>query len=97
MDLSFLVPIVVNLAEKFPIVMSILLFMAACRVIAKPLGTLIRHIIALTPTKKDDTLLIKLEKHKLWLGFVYFVDFLTSVKIESALRTRKQELAKKSA
>ena len=89
-DLSILTPYLLKWSKNNPTLASVIIFMNFSRIFMKPLQALIRAIILRTPTKRDDTLLQKLERNLLFKLFTFLLDWLMSVKIESKKKIERQ-------
>ncbi len=75
---------VLNFAQSHPWLASLIAFMGACRVAAKPISSIVHSIVELTPSKRDDGLLTDfLAWFQTPLGSkaAYALDWLTSIKI----------------
>ena len=78
MDLS---SFIMELAGRFPIILSILSVIGAIRLINKPLFAFLRAFVSSTSTLKDDELLDKVEQSKVYKGISFVLDWLFSVKL----------------
>jgi hypothetical protein len=56
--------------------------MGLLRIINKPLFTIIRAIVEMTPDKKDDELLDEFEGSNTYKAFLYALDWFGSVKLK---------------
>jgi len=79
--LELLPALIQPLMEQYPLLVSIAAIMGSCRLIMKPLMSLLSVIVKQTPTPKDDALLAKVMEHKLYKGLVYILDLVASVKL----------------
>lgn len=60
---------------------GLILLIGSLRVLLKPLFALAYAITSLTPDKKDDELVKKIEEHKLMKALLFILDWFASVKI----------------
>lgn len=73
--------IVLELVSKYPLIASVLLVIGGCRVVLKPLMSVLRSLAIYTPTPKDDEILDKVEDSKVYKGVVWVLDYLFSLKL----------------
>tara|TARA_R110000868_G_scaffold242882_5_gene498499 strand:- start:172 stop:420 length:249 start_codon:yes stop_codon:yes gene_type:complete len=76
--------IVNELVAKWPVLSSVLLVVGALRLTIKPLVSIVRSVVELTPGKTDDLLLDKVEASKVYKGLCWVLDYLTSIKLPGA-------------
>lgn len=75
---------VLTFAQSHPAVASLIAFMGACRVAAKPISSIVHGIVELTPSQRDDGLLTSFLawfQTPLGIKVAYGLDWLTSIKI----------------
>lgn len=73
--------LIMDMSAKYPIVVSMLMAMGVLRLINKPLFAFLHAFVAATPSPKDDEILGKVEKSKLYQYFCFAVDYLFSAKL----------------
>lgn len=73
---------IIALAIKYPAFASFLLILGTLRLCMKPLMAMIRMIVSSTETKADDAVLDKVERSWLFTGFLFALDWLTSIKLK---------------
>jgi hypothetical protein len=73
--------IMVQLAEKFPVVSTILMLVGGLRLVFKPIMAIIESVIAYTPYDSDDKALANVKKSKAYTFLAWFVDWSASVKL----------------
>lgn len=78
MDLA---TIVLALAQKAPIVSSILMVVGIARLVIKPLLAIARSVVQATPSAADDAALDKVEQSSVLKGLLWALDYLFSIKI----------------
>ena len=87
MDPATLNPIVEAVSGNFVhFFTSLLAAIGMFRVIFKPLCELIHAIVKVTPTDKDDKAVASIETNKIFLGFLWVLDYLTSIKIKPVVK-----------
>lgn len=69
------------LSTKYPMVLQILVIMGLSRSILKPIMVAAKEIVGVTPTKKDDELLTKVEGSKAYSMLVFVLDYIFSLKL----------------
>lgn len=67
---------ILKYADEFFMVIGVL------RVVNKPLFTLLREYVNVTPDPKDNEILDRVEKSKFYSAFLFALDWLASVKIK---------------
>ena len=72
---------IIDLASKYPLLISILGVVGVLRLIFKPLFYFFHEFVLATPTKRDDDFLMKVEKSKAYSVIVFLVDYLGSIKL----------------
>lgn len=70
----------VEWATQYPIVASILMVIGVLRVVMKPLMDFLRAVVLATPGTGDDALLAKVEASKIYGYWLYFLDWIGSIK-----------------
>lgn len=73
--------LIVQFASSYPHVASVLMIVGILRAINKPLFALFRAYVAATPSDKDNQLLDQVEKSKVYTALVFWLDYLTSIKL----------------
>ena len=76
-----LVQLVLGLADKYPLAVSIFVVIGVLRSIFKPLVAFLRLFADATPSIKDNALLDKLEASKVYQAFAFVLDYAASVKL----------------
>jgi hypothetical protein len=79
---------IIALAERYPVVASLLLLLGALRFVIKPVMTAIHFFVASTESKKDDEMLAKVEHSWLFTGFLFLVDWIASIKLKPSSTPR---------
>lgn len=74
--------LILNLAVKYPLVLSFVSAMGFLRMIFKPTFTFARAIVEATKTKSDDAVMDKVESSKITKAILYCLDFFASIKIK---------------
>lgn len=74
--------LIVQVATKYPLVIAIFSAIGVLRAIMKPLFALFRSYVTATETKKDDAVLDTIEQSKFYKGFLFVLDWLTSIKLQ---------------
>ena len=74
----------IGLAQKYPIILTIVSIMGMARVILKPLMTLLHTVVKETETTKDDTFLASLEESAVYKGIVWLLDYAISLKLPTS-------------
>lgn len=70
-----------DMADKYPVVLSIISVMGMARLFLKPVMTFLHEIVLITPSKKDNELLKKAEESKASKSLKFVLDYLFSLKI----------------
>ncbi len=81
MEIDF-ISILLQLIDKYPALSSVIFIVGALRVINKPLFSLARAVVGVTPSKKDDEYLDKVEGSKAYKSIIYILDWFASVKVK---------------
>jgi hypothetical protein len=81
MEIDF-ISILIQLVDKYPAISSVIFVIGTLRVINKPLFSLARAVVGVTPSKKDDEYLDKVEQSKVYKTVLYLFDWFASVKIK---------------
>jgi len=95
--LSVLTPYVLEFVQKYPKLATVIFIMGWMRANNKIITSGVKKFVLWTKTKYDDTLLQKLEKKPWWPTVAYLIDWVTSIKIESANKTQLKVEAEKKA
>lgn len=91
-DLSWLSPLVTSAAAKYPVIVTILLAVAALRVVFKPFFSIWHFIAAHTQTASDDAFLQKVENSRTLRWTLWALDFVASIKLAAVTPTQKKIL-----
>lgn len=59
---------------------AIILIIGSLRVVFKPLFALAYAIVSVTPSKKDDEVVKKVEEHKITKAILFALDYIASIK-----------------
>jgi hypothetical protein len=82
MEPSALVLLIQAILETFgPQITAVLLILGACRTVFKPACALVRAIVGVTKTDKDDKLVDAVAANKYYKAFAWLVDYLLSIKL----------------
>lgn len=73
--------LIVKLLSEYPKVIAALAVVGSVRLMVKPIMSAIKQIAAQTKTEKDNLLIEKVESSKIYKGFVFLVDWITSIKL----------------
>lgn len=79
--LLWLKPFIEQYSAEYPVLASIVFVLGTFRLFLKPVMEIVKNIISLTPSPKDDELLAKILDHKAYKAFAFFVDWIASVKL----------------
>lgn len=71
---------ILGLIAEIPWMTDLIMIVGSFRLIFKPLLSLIRVIVDLTDTEKDNILLEEALASKAWSAILYITDYLTSIK-----------------
>lgn len=71
---------ILGLISQIPWMTDLIMIVGSFRLIFKPLLSLVRTIVELTDTTKDDLLLDEALSSKAFSAIMYIVDYLTSIK-----------------
>ena len=74
-------PILINFAEQYPLITTVVFFMGTFRFFMKPIMVAVETYIATTVTKDDDEFMLKLKANKYYKIFVFFLDWSLSLKL----------------
>jgi hypothetical protein len=81
MLLAGAVSLLSGFAANHPVVASILMGVGMARAIFKPLFTFLHAIADVTPSPKDNELLVKAENSKVYSIFSFILDYVASIKL----------------
>lgn len=79
-------PLVVRVVENHPWVASLLILIGSLRLICKPIMSLVRARVALTPTTEDDAQLQRVMSSWWYQALAWTLDFVASIKIVPAVQ-----------
>lgn len=80
--LALLQPLIVAYGGDLGIITQIVTVVGSLRLVNKPLFAALKAIVEFTYwTEKDNILLAKIESSKVYKGFVFVLDWLTSIKL----------------
>jgi len=79
--LVWLQPLLIQYAQQYPWLLTILLVMASLRVFFKPIMAIFKGVVDLTPSNKDNEFYNKMLENKIYKGFVFVVDWFASIKL----------------
>lgn len=71
-----------KLVEGYPVLASILVVVGMLRLIFKPVFSILRNVANATKSVKDNELLDKVERSKIFKAVLYALDYLGSIKIK---------------
>lgn len=73
--------IILNMASKYPFVLTALVIIGGLRVIFKPLMSYIESYVLSTESLEDDKFLKSLKENKFYQAFVFLLDYTASIKL----------------
>lgn len=73
--------LILDLAQKAPVILSILSIVGLLRLVMKPLMSILKAVAAETATDKDDKIIEKVESSAIWKGLCWVIDYVASVKL----------------
>jgi hypothetical protein len=73
---------IIGLAEKYPVIASILILLGSLRLLIKPIMAGVRLWTTSTESTRDDELLDKVERSWGYTAFLFLLDWLTSIKLK---------------
>jgi len=76
-----MIEFILAMAEKYPIVVTILFFVGALRAVFKPLHLVIDAYVNFTDDPSDNEKWEKVKGHKYYKAVAWFIDYITSVKL----------------
>jgi len=79
--MAFIQPFLVQYAAQYTWLFTILLVMGSFRLFFKPLMTIFKGVVDLTPSQKDDEFYAKMLEHKAYKTVVFFIDWFASIKL----------------
>jgi hypothetical protein len=74
-------PMIQAYAVKYPLIITILAGMGLFRTFLKPLLAFLKEFVLVTPSKKDDELIEKVEQSKVAKTILFILDWILSLKI----------------
>jgi len=77
-----------GLLAQYPSTMKVVLVIGLARVFMKPTMSFLRQVITLTETKKDDTILKKIEENAIFKMVLYVLDWSLSVKLRQENKSK---------
>jgi hypothetical protein len=72
---------IISLANQYPLIASLLIALGSLRLFIKPLMAGLRLWTSSTDTRRDDEILDKVERSWAYTGFLFLLDWLTSIKL----------------
>lgn len=72
---------IIQFAQNYPIISSILMIIGTLRFFFKPTMLLIETYVKQSESKNDDILLAKLLGSKVYITIVWFIDYFGSIKL----------------
>ena len=79
--LSFLRPVLEAAAGQYGWLVAVMTIVGVLRMVFKPAMSLLKTVVDLTPTAKDNELLEKILKNPMYKIFAYLLDWTASVKL----------------
>ncbi len=79
--LAWLQPLLVQYAQQYPWLFTLLLVMASLRLFFKPLMEIFKGVVELTPSQKDNEFYNKMLEHKVYKAIVFVIDWFASIKL----------------
>lgn len=73
--------ILISLAAKYTWIVTICLVLGIFRLVFKPLVSIIKAVVAATPSQTDDAVVAKVEASGIYKGVCWVVDYLLSIKL----------------
>lgn len=80
--------VIIGMAEKYPIILTIVAIMGMARVILKPLMTFLHAVAEATETTKDNEYLAKAESSAIYKGLHWVLDFAFSLKLPKPVKKK---------
>lgn len=80
--LAFFIPMIMELAEKQPLLMTVIAILGTFRAVFKPIMTVLHVYTQNTASKSDDEILAKVEESKVFKAIAWLIDYFTSIKIK---------------
>ncbi len=78
---QFVMTIIVGLANKYPLVVSLVSLVGVLRLIFKPLFTFLHAVVDATPNPNDNATLDSVESSKIVSAIRFILDLFASVKL----------------
>lgn len=72
---------ILGLADKYPLAVTIFMVIGILRTVFKPLMGFLHLLADATPSVKDNEFLSKLEQSKIYKGFAWIIDYISSIKL----------------
>jgi hypothetical protein len=80
--LELIKPLIETFLGKQGWFLQVIAIMGTFRLFFKPFHSFVKEVIQLTPSKKDDEVLEKIEGSKIAKSIVWVIDFLFSIKVK---------------
>lgn len=74
--------LILDLAGKFPWVLSVVTVIGVLRIVVKPLMSIAKAVAEATSSPSDNLWVEKVENSKIYKGFIYAIDWLASIKLK---------------
>ena len=74
--------ILISFIQGYPHLSTILMIVGFLRLVIKPIMTILKAYVAITPSNKDNETLDKIFNSKYWKRFLFILDWLTSIKVK---------------
>ena len=81
--MDVLLPILQDLVSKYPVISTIVFVIGVCRVVIKPLMSVARAVVDLTPNQADNAKLDEVEASSAMKTLLYVLDWFASIKLGS--------------
>lgn len=74
--------LLLELVQKYPLAVSALAIVGACRAVFKPLFAVLHAYVDATANQKDNLVLEKVEASAVYKGFAFVLDYAASIKLQ---------------
>jgi len=88
---EFVLKILSWAVAKYPMAVSLLAILGITRAVIKPIMSFLGELVIIIPGDKDDKLLAKIVESKSFKAAVFFLDYLTSIKVTSVKEEKPSE------
>ena len=83
--------LIIELATKHPIILSVIAFVGVLRLLMKPISEVLHKVVDLTESKSDNEFLARIEASKVYGWLMWVINYLGSIKVPKVTDQKKPD------